>query len=418
MRRLRAVAVVLALALAAAVASAQRTRNADPILILVSLDGWRWDYIDRFRVDNLRALAARGVRAERMLPSFPVLTFPNHYTIVTGLYPEHHGIVANTMNDAGIGTRFTMTAETARDPRWWRGEPLWATMVKRGRRAATMFWPGSEVAFDGVRPTRWLPYAKPMTSPDRVRQVLQWLALGDAGRPSFVSLYFDEVDTAGHDYGPDSAELRAAALHLDESLGQLVAGLHTLGLDDRATIVVVSDHGMTQLSPHRVVYVDEYVDLDTVDVTEWNGFFAAAPKNGDAAALYRALSGKAPELAVYMRDETPPELHYRGNPRIAPIIGIPRIGWAASSWERIDSRGLEAGAHGFRPTDSDMGALFVAAGPGVHRGVVVPPFPNVDVYDVLCRVLGLTPLPNDGSDATARRILAPAAASASTRPPR
>src|SRR3954452_21911579 len=164
MRRLRPVAVVLALALAAALPSAQRTRAADPILILVSLDGWRWDYIDRFRVDNLRALAARGVRAERMLPSFPVLTFPNHYTIVTGLYPEHHGIVANTMNDAGIGASFTMTAETARDPRWWRGEPLWATMVKRGRRAATMFWPGSEVAFDGVRPTRWLPYAKQMTS--------------------------------------------------------------------------------------------------------------------------------------------------------------------------------------------------------------------------------------------------------------
>ena len=169
MRPRRGFAIVLALAIAIAAPLAQRTAGPEPIVILVSLDGWRWDYIQRPPAVNLRALATRGVRAERMIPSFPVLTFPNHYTIVTGLYPEHHGIVANTMNDPAIGRRFTMSAETAKDPRWWGGEPLWVTLVKGGRRASAMFWPGTEVAIGGVRPTFWQPYTKAVPSPDRVR---------------------------------------------------------------------------------------------------------------------------------------------------------------------------------------------------------------------------------------------------------
>ena len=150
-----------------------------PILVLVSFDGWRWDYIDRYATPNLRALATRGARAERLIPSFPPLTFPNHYTIVTGLYPEHHGIVANTMRDPAIAERFTLSSETAKDPAWWGGEPLWVTAIRQGRRAATMFWPGSEAAIGGVRPTYWKPYDKSLSAADRVVQVLKWLALAD-----------------------------------------------------------------------------------------------------------------------------------------------------------------------------------------------------------------------------------------------
>lgn len=416
MRRWTSFAIVVALAIVVARApgtAAPRVEAADPILVLVSLDGWRWDYINRFPAANLRALAARGARASRMIPSFPVLTFPNHFTIVTGRYPEHHGIVGNAMLDASIGERFTMAAETSRDPRWWNAEPLWVSLVRGGRRAATMFWPGSEVAYGGVRPTFWVPYAKPITSPDRVRHVLQWLALPDTERPSFVSLYFDEVDTAGHDFGPDSPEVAAAASHLDEAIGQLVAGIRTLGLDGRTTIVVVSDHGMTSLSPLRVVYLDDYVDPGTVDVTEWHGFLAIAPKDGDAQALYRKLHGSHPALAVYLRDQAPARLHYRDNPRIAPVIGVLKIGWAVTTRARLANRPLEKGAHGFDPANRDMGALFVAAGPGVRRGVIIPPFQNVDVYDVLCDVLGLPPQPNDGNEATARTILVKAPASGS-----
>src|SRR6478672_5181399 len=176
MPRLRGLVVLIACALIGA-APLQPPAPAAPLLILVSFDGWRWDYINRLPAPHLKALAARGVRARKLIPSFPVLTFPNHYTIVTGLYPEHHGIVANTMRDPAMPERFAMAADTAKDAAWWGGEPLWVTAIRQGRRAATMFWPGTEAAIDGVRPSAWRPFDKSVTSPARVDQVLEWLAL-------------------------------------------------------------------------------------------------------------------------------------------------------------------------------------------------------------------------------------------------
>ena len=401
------VPVLLALVCGVAVLSAQRAPLSNPILILVSFDGWRYDYIDRLPAPNLRALAARGARAKAMIPSFPTLTFPNHYTIVTGLYPAHHGIVANVMTDASIGARFTMSAETARDPRWWGGQPLWVTAIAQGRRAAAMFWPGTEVEIQGVRPTYWTPYAKPITSYDRARRVVEWLSLPEAERPSFITVYFDEVDTAGHDYGVDTPELSAAAEHLDDSLGQMIAGVHALGLDDRTTFVVVSDHGMTPLSMDRVIYFDDYVDPETVDMLELHGFLALAPEDADANALYRELHGKHPALAVYKRDQTPARLHYRGNPRIAPIVAIPREGWAATTHQRLQERPLQSATHGFDPHDRSMGALFVAAGPEIRSGVVLEPFENVNVYNFMCAVLRLRPAKNDGGSLLTGLLLRP-----------
>ena len=196
-----------------------------PILILISFDGWRWDYIDRANVPNMKALARRGIRSEGLVPSFPSKTFPNHYTLVTGLYPDHHGIIANTMWDDAIGQRFTMSAATAKDSRWWAGEPLWVTAIRQGRRASSMFWPGSEVAIGGLRPTDWKPFDDNYPNKDRVAQVLTWLSLPEAERPSFITLYFSDVDTAGHTYGPEAPETIAAAEDLDAQLGVLVAGI-------------------------------------------------------------------------------------------------------------------------------------------------------------------------------------------------
>ena len=405
MSRWRPLGILLALALVVAAPAAQPRSGSAPILVLVSFDGWRSDYINRFPVTNLKALAARGVRAPALISSFPSLTFPNHYTIVTGLYPAHHGIVANVMTDPWIPERFTMSAETARDPAWWGGEPIWVTAIRQGQRAATMFWPGSEVAIGRVRPTFWEPFNKELKSPDRVAEALTWLALPEPERPSFVSLYFDEVDSAGHEHGPDSPELRAAALRLDAALGQLVAGVRNLGLEDRTTFVIVSDHGMTPLSYNRLIYLDTLIDLDTVDVLEWNGLLELTPLDGDDEALYRRLHGKHPSLAIYKRDQLPARLHYHDNPRIPAIIGIPDDGWAVVSSERLAERELSAGAHGYDPADRSMGALFVAAGPTLRRGVVVKPFENIHIYDLLCAVLKLAPAPNDGDPAATRAFL-------------
>jgi predicted AlkP superfamily pyrophosphatase or phosphodiesterase len=169
--------VILIVVACLTAASAQRRDQPAPIVILVSFDGWRWDYIDRHPVPNLKALAARGVRARALIPSFPVLTFPNHYTIVTGLYPEHHGIVGNSMRDPSMPERFSMSAETAKEARWWGGEPLWVTAIRQGQRAATMFWPGSEAPHEGAMPRYWQPYDENRPASARIDQILAWLDL-------------------------------------------------------------------------------------------------------------------------------------------------------------------------------------------------------------------------------------------------
>jgi predicted AlkP superfamily pyrophosphatase or phosphodiesterase len=409
MSRRRGIAVLAAL-IAAAVLSGtgltsvrhQSNTRPIPILVLASFDGWRSDYIDRFPTPNLHALAARGARAERLIPSFPPLTFPNHYTIVTGLYPAHHGIVANRFRDPAMPERFTMGGATAKDPAWWLGEPIWVSAIRQGRRAATMFWPGTEAPIAGVRPTFWRPYDKTVLSPSRVDQVLEWLSLPDGERPSLVTVYFDEVDSAAHDFGIDSPQLTTATAHLDAALGQLIGGLARMGLNDRTTVVVVSDHGMTPLSPDRVILLDDYIDVDSIDLVETDGFLSLAAKNGDTDGLYARLHGKHPSLAIYRRDQVPPRLHYGGSARIEPIIGIPSDGWTVTTRARLAQR--HAATHGFDPRDRSMGALFVAAGPRIGAGIVLPPFENVDIYNFLCSVLELRPAENDGTTELIRRL--------------
>ena len=180
---------LLVVVLASCVGANGGRAGSHPLVVLVSLDGWRWDYIDRASAPNLRALAARGVRATSLIPSFPPKTFPNHYTLVTGLYPEHHGIVANVMTDPSFPERFTMSADTAKDSRWWGGEPLWVTAIRQGQRSASMFWPGSEASIRGIRPTYWRPFDDTLPHADRVKQVLDWLALPPDQQPSFETVY-------------------------------------------------------------------------------------------------------------------------------------------------------------------------------------------------------------------------------------
>src|SRR4051812_10126871 len=406
MPRLRGLVLLIAFALIAA-APVQQPGPAAPILILVLFRSWRWDYINRLPAPNLKALAARGVRARALIPSFPVLTFPNHYTIVTGLYPEHHGIVANTMRDAAMPERFSMSAETEKDGRWWGGEPVWVTAIRQGLRAATMLWPGSEAAIGGVRPTYAVSYEARPARLERVRQVMAWLSLPEAERPAFVSLYFAEVDDAGHDFGPDSTELAAAVGELDEALGVLIDGVHRLGLDDRATIVVLSDHGMTPTSYDRIIYLDAWIDPDTVEILESGSSLQLTPRDSDVDGLYRRLHGKDPRLAIYTRANIPARLHFNGNPRIPAIIGVPDVGWSVTTGQRSMEQELHAGSHGYTPAASDMGALFVAAGPSLRHGLVVAPFENIHVYDLLCRLLRITPAKNDGRAAVTRGFLRP-----------
>ena len=406
---LRRLAILLALTLVCGAPVAQRRSADPPILILVSFDGWRWDYIDRAIVPNLKALAARGVRAKGLIPSFPSLTFPNHYTLVTGLYPEHHGIVSNTVADPTFPERFRMSSPTVRDARWWGGEPIWVTAIRQNRIAMDMFWPGSEAPIGGVSPTRWWPFDGTVSNEERVTRVLDWFALPAAEQPAFVSLYFQEVDHIGHVNGPDSPEVMTAAGHLDTALGQLIAGVRRLGLEDRTTFVVVSDHGMAKHSDDQMIYLDDAVDPKSVDLISPGEFLQIAPRSGTVDDLYRVLRGKLQHITIYKRDQVPAALHYRGHPRMAPIVGVLDEGWLITTREAEARRRPDAeargGLHGFDPKFQSMHGLFVAAGPDVRQGLVVAPFENIHVYDLLCSILKITPAKNDGHSSVTRGFL-------------
>ena len=393
---------------ASAGASPATLAPAREAILLVSIDGFRADYLDRPNARNLRRLATEGVRAQWLTPVFPSKTFPNHYTIVTGLYPEHHGIVSNAMLDPVTGRRFRITDTLAvRDSRWWGGEPIWVTAVKQGRKCAIFFWPGSEAAIEGVRPTQWKRYDARVPNATRVRQVLEWLSAPPAEAPSLVTLYLSDVDHAGHEYGPDAPQTDSAIARVDSAIGWLLSGLDQRGLSSRVDLMVVSDHGMTSSGPDRTVFLDDYIHLNDVTIVDLSPVAALIPHSGRDAEVYRRLHGANAHLTVYRKSETPPGWHYRGNGRIPPILAVADEGWLISTHARRGSLALpgERGTHGYDPELPSMRALFVARGPAFRSGATVPPFGNVHLYALMAHILGLRPAPNDGSLDSVRAVL-------------
>jgi predicted AlkP superfamily pyrophosphatase or phosphodiesterase len=372
------------------------------IVILISIDGFRWDYLHRFAPPVLSRLAAEGVRSEGLIPQFPSTTFPNHYTIVTGQRLARHGIISNNMETAAIPGRFSMSnRDVLADPRWWGGEPIWNTAERQGKVAAAMFWPGSESAIGGRYATFWREFDDDLPHEQRVGQLLEWLRLPEGRRPSFLTLYFSDVDSAGHRDGPDSPEVRGAVARVDRSVASLVAGVDAIGLADRVHYIVVSDHGMAQLSTERMIVLDDYLNPDSVNVVDWSPVLAVSPKDGNVEALYQALKDKHPSLAVYRSREIPEQYGLAGHPRVQPVVGIAAEGWFITSRRDVErwkagTRRPPAGAHGYDPRLRSMHGLFVASGPRLARGTVVPPFENIHIYDLMCALLEIAPAPNDG----------------------
>ena len=395
--RLVLLAVLFALAGCAAPAPRRETPLPDPV-ILISIDGFRADYLDRGLTPTLAALAADGVRADAMKPSFPTLTFPNHYTLVTGLYPDHHGIVNNRMIDPKTGHAFVYKdADTIADPAWWGGEPLWVSVEKQGRHAATMFWPGSDVAIDGVRPSLWMHFDGRLTPDQRVDQLLRWTDLRGDARPSFYTLYLEQVDHAGHEDGPDSTDVNAAMREIDAALARLVDGLKTRGLFDRANIVIVSDHGMTSTAPERQIFLDDLVDLDAAGFVTGGILAGMNPKPAEAAEIERTILAPRAHMQCWRKSEVPARLHYGTNPRVPALLCLADDGWIITTHaDAAKRKHFSLGEHGYDNDDPKMRALFVAHGPAFKAGLRVREFDNVDVYPLLAHLLGIKPMPNDG----------------------
>jgi len=398
--------ICIVLVAACAGPAAKHESLADPV-ILISIDGFRADYLDRGRTPTLASLAASGVRADALKPSFPTLTFPNHYTLVTGLYPDHHGIVDNRMIDPAIDHMFVYKDSKAiADPAWWRGEPLWVGVENSGRHAATMFWPGTNVAIDGVRPSHWIEFNGKVSPERRVDQLLAWFDLRGARKPAFYTLYFEQVDHAGHDYGPDSPEVDAALREVDAALARLVAGLEARGAFARTNLVIVSDHGMTSTSPERVIYLDDLIPLDDAGLVTSGILAGMNPKPDRASGIESVLLAKHDHMRCWRKSEIPARFHYGTNPRVPALLCLADDGWLVSTREAVKNRKhFSLGEHGYDNDDPAMRALFVAHGPAFKSGVRVRELDNVDVYPLVAHLLALPPRHVDGRYEDVREML-------------
>lgn len=407
------VAWLAALLLAAACSSAPPRPAASaapppPILLLVSIDGLRADIPGSDRMPTLDALYDQGARAAWINPSFPTLTFPNHYTLVTGLRPDRHGIVHNNLDDATLG-RFESKKASGRDGRFWGGEPIWITAQRAGLATATMFWPGSEAEIAGGRPKHWQPFDGALTPAERTAQVLAWLDLPEAQRPRFITLYLEQVDVASHASGTFSPEAFAAMRMVDDTLATLLRGLDERGLRNGVNLVLLSDHGMADVPRENAAFLDDTMPPDAYSYT-WLGPVAGiVPRPGRDAEVRRAFIGQHPHYECWEKGALPPAWHYGRNPRVPPIVCQADTGWRIQLRKHPFPENAVKGEHGFRPEDPQMRAFFVARGPDFLPGARLPAFDNVDVYPLLAHLLRITPAPNDGTLESLQPALKPRA---------
>lgn len=409
-RSMLAALAALSLSACAAKAPPPTTASApaeqrQPVTILISIDGFRPDYLGKGDTPAIDALAAQGVKAP-MRPSFPTKTFPNHYTLVTGLRPDRHGITGNNMVDPRRpDVSFSLSnAKQSQDPFWWdEAEPIWVTAEKQGVRTGVMFWPGGDVKIRNTYASDWVRYYDEFSYSQRVRMVMDWLRRPAAERPRFLTLYFQHVDDWSHDLGPFDPRTIEAVREADASVGDLIAQLAAMG--QPANIVLVSDHGMAAVSPDRTIQLDDLLPAEDYQLIGSGGPYAELnPKPGREAAVGRALLRPHPHMQCWSKRDIPARFQFGRNPRVGKIFCLAESGWEVMQGKPSWLGNL--GDHGFDNQDPNMTALFVASGPAIRAGAPVPAgFDNIDVYPLLAALIGVAPLPSDGNAETLRPIL-------------
>jgi Uncharacterized proteins of the AP superfamily len=369
-------------------------------VLLVSLDGFRWDYCKLYNTPNLNRLAKDGVKADRMYSSFPTVTFPNHYSIATGLYPDHHGLINNSFPAPDLGLFYRMGDRTAvENPAFYGGEPVWVTAEKQGVRSASFFWVGSEA----IHPAYWKKYDESITYEARIDTVIKWLGYTPEKRPELVTLYFDEPDATGHTFGPVSTQTRKTVEHMDSVMGVLRAKLSTLPEAKKINLIIVSDHGMAAVSSVKYINIKSLVPERMIaSISGGNPVYLINPSEGKKDSVLYLLN-KSRGLKAWSKSQLPPKWHYGTNPRIPEIVVVADSSWSIGT--RPDGSSLRGGAHGYDNSNSDMFAIFYAVGPSFKKNYKFKELNNVDIYNLICRILNITPAKNDGDPAHIKGML-------------
>eukprot|EP00066_Takifugu_rubripes_P021233 XP_011610499.1 PREDICTED: ectonucleotide pyrophosphatase/phosphodiesterase family member 1-like [Takifugu rubripes] len=386
-----------------------------PPLILVSLDGFRAEYLKdhRSHIPVINKLRKAGTTTAHLRPVYPTKTFPNHYTIVTGLYPESHGIVDNKMYDVSRNAFFSLKTEEKFNSKWYQGEPIWVTAMRQKLKTATFFWPGSDVAINGTFPNLYKKYDRSVSFEDRVATLFDWLSLPEDQRPDFYTLYLEEPDASGHKYGPTSSEVVSALKKVDGILGILMDGLIQRGLLRCVNVIVVSDHGMEEASCERGVFVSNYLE-NTDDFNLIQGPAARIrptrlPENYfsfNYEGLVKNLSCRTANqvMTPYLKENLPKRLHFAYNNRIERGHLYMKSGWQAAL-NRKEVKYCTGGFHGSDNLFTNMQAIFLGHGPGFKYNTVVEPFENIEIYNLMCDLLGIRPAPNNGSHGSLNHLL-------------
>lgn len=378
-------------------ATANDARWSDaPTVVMLSLDGFRWDYPDRYPTPAFGRMMADGARAERMIPIFPSKTFPTHYAVATGMYAEHHGLVGNTFWAPDKGAAYSSSDRTVvEDGSWYRGEPIWVTAELQGMRTASYFFVGSEADIEGVRPTYWHRYDGTVPDAQRVDTVLSWLRMPDATRPHLITFYFSDLDDAGHRYGPDSQEVQDAVATVDTQIGRLLDGIDALPEGRNVYVIIVSDHGMLAAPASRAQPLDlsRYPGVRMMASGPYASLVIdeGGPERGPA--LRDSIQAELPEAQVWLRQDVPPRFHYSSDPRIGDLVVLAEPGATVVA---ADAQVGDYFTHGWDNQIPEMGAIFLARGPGIAGGQRIAPFESVNVYPFVAHLLGLTP--NAGID--------------------
>jgi len=373
-----------------------------PYVILVSIDGFRYDYAQRYGAENLLSFDAK---ATKMIPSFPSKTFPNHYTLVTGLYPGHNGLVSNEFYNPELNELYQISNRAVvENGAYYKGTPLWVLAHQNQMVSASMFWVGSEAKIQGVYPTYHFKYNGSVSYDKRVNQTIKWLQMPEKTRPHLITLYFSITDDVGHDFGPDSPEIELAVKSIDATIGTLLEKISALNLP--VNVIVVSDHGMVEVRRDSVIYPEDFIPAGTT-VSKSFPLMVYSDDSVFIDSMYTSLSTDTSMYHTYLKSDLPPRFHYRAtDPRVGELVVMPKPNFTFGEHSSPKKEG--SSTHGYDPADCpNMGAVFFASGPAFIHNSKIDSFENVDVYPLVSHILKIEYEADsiDGSISSLQKIL-------------